>query len=162
MEKNKQPQNLMQDKLPLDPFDADAAQTQPDPQSEMVTITVDGQALTLTMEQLVQAAIAGLSKRGEMLRLAGASSQVPNGQVYANFISAYPDVKPGDIPQEVWQDAQTEGSLVSAYRKYEIALLREKLRALEQNADNRKQAVGSAAGDGHPVQIDPVIAALRA
>ena len=28
MEKNKQPQNLMQDKLPLDPFDADAAQTQ--------------------------------------------------------------------------------------------------------------------------------------
>ena len=55
MEKNKQPQNLMQDKLPLDPFDADAAQTQPDPQSEMVTITVDGQALTLTMEQLVQA-----------------------------------------------------------------------------------------------------------
>ena len=70
-------------------------------------------------------------------------------------------MQPGDIPQEVWQDAQTEGSLVSAYRKYEIALLKAQLQALEQNARNRQQAVGSAAGDGQPAQMDPVIAALR-
>ena len=131
------------------------------PEEETITLTVDGQEITLTMEQLVQAAISGLSRQGEMIRMAGAAGQVPDGQVYANFIASYPDVQPGDIPQEVWQDAQTEGSLVSAYRKYEIALLRAKLRALEQNDFNRRQAVGPAQGDGQPVQLDPVIAALR-
>ena len=128
---------------------------------DTVTLTVDGQQVTLTMDQLVQAAVSGLSRRGEMIRMAGASGRVPNGQVYANFIAAYPDVQPGDIPPEVWQDAQTEGSLVSAYRKYEIALLKAQLRALEQNDRNRRQAVGSAAGDGQPAQMDPVVAALR-
>ncbi len=133
----------------------------PPASGDTVTLTVDGQQITLTMDQLIQAAVSGLSRRGEMIRMAGASGQVPNGQVYANFIAAYPDVQPGDIPQEVWQDAQTEGSLVSAYRKYEIALLKARLQALEQNARNRQQAVGSAAGDGQPAQMDPVIAALR-
>lgn len=131
------------------------------PQEETVTLTVDGQEITLTMEQLVQAAVSGLSRRGEVIRMAGAAGQVPDGQVYANFIAAYPEVQPGDIPQEVWQDAQMEGSLVSAYRKYEIALLKAKLKALEQNEANQRQAVGSAAGDGQPVQLDPVVAALR-
>lgn len=131
------------------------------PEEETVTLTVDGQEITLTMEQLVQAAVSGLSRRAEVIRMAGAAGQVPDGQVYANFIAAYPEVQPGDIPQEVWQDAQMEGSLVSAYRKYEIAQLRARLKALEQNAANRRQAVGSAAGDGQPSQIDPVVAALR-
>ncbi len=178
------------------------------PEEETVTLTVDGQEITLTMEQLVQAAVSGLSRRAEMIRMAGAAGQVPDGQVYANFIASYPEVQPGDIPQEVWQDAQMErraemirmagaagqvpdgqvyanfiasypevqpgdipqevwqdaqmeGSLVSAYRKYEIAQLRARLKALEQNAANRRQAVGSAAGDGQPSQIDPVVAALR-
>ena len=106
------------------------------PEEETVTLTVDGQEITLTMEQLVQAAVSGLSRRAEVIRMAGAAGQVPDGQVYANFIAAYPEVQPGDIPQEVWQDAQMEGSLVSAYRKYEIAQLRAS-------------------------QIDPVVAALR-
>lgn len=128
---------------------------------DTVTLTVDGQQVTLTMDQLIQAAVSGLSRRGEMIRMAGASSRVPNGQVYANFIAAYPDVQPGDIPPEVWQDAQTEGSLVSAYRKYEIALLKARLQALEQNDRNRRQAVGPASGDGQPAQMDPVVAALR-
>lgn len=143
-----------------EPF-AGEAQPAPRGAGDTVTLTVDGQEITLTMEQLIQAAESGLSRRGEVIRMAGASGQVPNGQVYANFIAAYPDVKPGDIPQEVWRDAQMEGSLVSAYRKYEIALLRARLRALEQNERNQRQAVGSAAGDGQPAQLDPIAAALR-
>ncbi|MGM9612891.1 MAG: hypothetical protein ACI3XZ_05245 [Butyricicoccus sp.] len=153
----------MEQKKPLDmqdnPFEE--GQAVKTPQEETITLNVDGQDITLTMEQLVQAAVSGLSRRSEVIRMAGASSQVPDGQVYANFIASYPDVQPGDIPQEVWQDAQMEGSLVSAYRKYEIAQLKAKLAALEQNETNRRQAVGSAAGDGQPAQIDPVIAALR-
>ena len=141
------------------PFQQTESQTAPP--EETITLHVDGQDITLTMEQLVDAAVSGLSRRGEMIRLAGAAGQVPSGQVYANFIAAYPDVQPGDIPQQVWQDAQTEGSLVSAYRKYEIALLKARLKALEQNEQNRKQVIGSAQGDGQPAQLDPVIAALR-
>lgn len=153
----------MEQKKPLDmqenPFEeGPKAQT---PQEETITLNVDGQDITLTMEQLVQAAVSGLSRRSEVIRMAGAAGQVPNGQVYANFIASYPDVQPGDIPQEVWQDAQMEGSLVSAYRKYEIAQLKARLAALEKNETNRQQAVGSAHGDGQPAQIDPVIAALR-
>lgn len=132
------------------------------PEEETITLNVDGQEIAVTMEQLIQAAISGLSRRGEMIRMAGASSQVPDGQVYANFIAAYPEVQPGDIPQEVWQDAQAEGSLVSAYRKYELAQLKARLQALEQNEKNQQQAVGSAAGDGQPAQMDPVVDALRA
>lgn len=147
----------MEQKKQDNPFEEGAK----NPQEETIALTVDGQELTLTMEQLVQAAISGLSRRGEIIRMAGAAGQVPDGQVYANFIASYPEVRPGDIPQQVWQDAQMEGSLVSAYRKYEIAQLKAKLAALEQNAVNRAQAVGSAHGDGQPGQLDPVIAALR-
>ena len=116
----------MEQKKQDNPFE-EGAKT---PQEETIALTVDGQELTLTMEQLVQAAISGLSRRGEIIRMAGAAGQVPDG-------------------------------LVSAYRKYEIAQLKAKLAALEQNAVNREQAVGSAHGDGQPGQLDPVIAALR-
>ena len=133
----------------------------PPANGDTVTLTVDGQQITLTMDQLIQAAVSGLSRRGEMIRMAGASGQVPNGQVYANFIAAYPDVQPGDIPQEVWQDAQTEGSLVSAYRKYEIALLKARLQALAIRISIPPAGCWLSRRDGQPAQMDPVIAALR-
>ena len=45
---------------------------------------------------------------------------MPNGQIYAAFVEEYPDVRPEDIPQQVWEWAQQEGSLVSAYRKWRL------------------------------------------
>lgn len=141
------------------PFEEGAGKAPP--QEQTVTLAVDGQEIVLTMEQLVQAAVSGLSRRAEVVRVAGAAGQVPNGQVYANFIAAYPGVQPGEIPAEVWEDAQMEGSLVSAYRKHEIAQLKARLAALEQNEVNRRQVVGSAAGDGQPAQLDAVVTALR-
>lgn len=142
----------------VNPFEEGAAKA---PQEGTVTLQVDGQDITLSMEQLVQAAMNGLSQRSEVIRMAGAAGQVPSGQVYANFIAAYPQVQPGEIPTEVWEDAHMEGSLVSAYRKHEIAELKARLAALEQNERNRTQVVGPAAGDGQPMQADPVIHALR-
>lgn len=148
----------------LQPQENNPFEEQPAPQDaqeQTITLEVDGQEIVLTMEQLVQAAMNGLSRRAEVVRMAGAAGQVPNGQVYANFIANYPAVQPGEIPPEVWQDAKMEGSLVSAYRKYEIGQLKARIAALEQNAVNRTQAVGSAAGDGQPAQLDPVVSALR-
>ena len=140
------------------PFEEGAARA---PQDERVTLVVDGEEIRLTMDELVQAAVSGLSRRAEVIRMAGAAGQVPSGQIYANFVAAYPEVQPGDIPPEVWEDAQMEGNLVSAYRKHEIAALKARLAALEQNERNRTQTVGPAVGDGQPAQIDPIIYALR-
>ena len=64
------------------------------------------------------------------------------------------------IPQQVWEWAQQEGSLVSAYRKWEIAELRDELAALEMNQKNRRAAVGPAQSDGEPAGVDPVTLAL--
>lgn len=140
----------------VDPFDG-----KPTPE-QTYPVTVDGQEVSLTLAQLIDAAAAGLSKRNQAARLSSAAANVPAGQIYAEFVAEYPDVRPEDIPEEVWQDAQTEGSLVSAYRRYENEQLRARLAALEQNERNRAQAVGSAAGEGEPAGVDPVAAALLA
>lgn len=49
---------------------------------------------------------------------------------------------------------------MSAYRKWEIAELRDELAALEMNQKNRRAAVGPAQSDGEPVGVDPVTLAL--
>ena len=108
----------------------------------------------------VEAAAQGLSKHNAYVRRNRAANTLPNGQIYAAFVEEYPDVRPEDIPQQVWEWAQQEGSLVSAYRKWEIAELRDELAALEMNRKNRRAAVGTAQTDGEPAGIDPVTLAL--
>ena len=110
---------------------------------------------------------------------------MPNGQIYAAFVEEYPDVRPEEIPPQVWEWAQQEGSLVSAYgkweilelkdelaalemnrytyrayRKWEILELKDELAALEMNQKNRRAAVGPAQSDGEPSGVDPVTLAL--
>ena len=75
----------------------------------------------------------GLSKQNAYVRRNRAANGMPNGQIYAAFVEEYPEVKPEDIPQQVWEWAQQEGSLVSAYRKWEILELKDELAALEVN-----------------------------
>lgn len=112
---------------------------------------MDGDIVELTLEELIDAAAQGLSKRNAYIRRNRAANAMPNGQIYAAFVEEYPDVRPEDIPQQVWEWAQQEGSLVSAYRKWEIAELRDELAALEMNQKNRRSAVGSGAvGTGNP------------
>ena len=106
------------------------------------------------------AAAQGLSKRNAYIRRNRAANAMPNGQIYAAFVEEYPDVRPEDIPQQVWEWAQQEGSLVSAYRKWEIAELKDELAALEMNQKNRRAAVGPAQSDGEPTGVDPVTLAL--
>ena len=123
-------------------------------------VPVDGQTVQLTLEQLIEAASLGLSKQNAYVRRNRAANGMPNGQIYAAFVEEYPDVRPEEIPQQVWQWAQQEGSLVSAYRKWEILELKDELAALEMNQKNRRAAVGPAQSDGEPAGVDPVTLAL--
>lgn len=145
-----------------DPFLQGApAQAEADPSAAPTyTVTADGQTHELTLEQLLDAAARGLSKQNAYIRRNRAANGMPNGQIYAAFIEEYPEVRPEDIPPQVWEWAQQEGSLVSAYRKWEVLTLRDELAALEMNQKNRQAAVGTAKGDGEPAGLDPVTLAL--
>lgn len=76
---------------------------------------------------------------------------------YHKFFSAYPDVNPADIPDDVWQQVGQGEPLVEAYRRHENAQLKAKLAALEQNERNRQAAVGSLAGEAGQDEADPFL-----
>lgn len=76
---------------------------------------------------------------------------------YHKFFSAYPDVNPADIPDDVWQQVGQGESLLGAYRSYENAQLKAKLAALEQNEKNKQAAVGSLAGEAGQDEVDPFL-----
>ncbi len=145
----------------LNPFaqgaPAEAAQA---PAEQTFPVPVDGQTVELTLDELIQAASLGLSKQNAYVRRNRAANGIPNGHIYAAFVEEYPDVRPEDIPQQVWEWAQQEGSLVSAYRKWEILELKDELAAMEMNRKNRRAAVGPAQSDGEPAGVDPVTLAL--
>lgn len=67
-----------------------------------------------------------------------------------NFMSAYPDVKPNDIPKEVWDEVSRTGDLVGAYTRHENARLKAENEALKQNNKNAARSTGSSktAGSG--------------
>lgn len=149
-----------------------AADKQPPQGTEQTyAVTVDGQTLELTLEQLIAAAEQGLSRANDAAKndqksampnqmdgAAGEPSAQPN--VYQSFLSAYPDINAQDIPPEVWDEANRSGDLLGAYRAYEIRKLREELEQLRKNADNRRMDVGSARSDGENNITDPIILAL--
>ena len=149
------------DTLPADPFtapqaNAPAAAQAAAGEAPRYPVPVDGQTVELTIE----AASLGLSKQNAYVRRNRAAAGMPNGQIYAAFVEEYPEVKPEDIPPEVWDWAQREGSLVSAYRKWELLTLKDELAALEMNQKNRRAAVGPAQSDGEATGVDPVTLAL--
>lgn len=143
--------------MTMDLFETGAAA---EPSGETFTVTVDGQPLELTLDQLIEAAKQGLSKVNRAARLQNRAGEVPEGELYAQFLAQYPDIKPEDIPPEVWKQANECGSLLAAYQNYELQKLREELSAQKKNQQNRSSALGSARTDGAPPEIDPIAAAL--
>ena len=95
---------------PLDPF---AAAEAPETASKTTyPVEADGEIHELTLDELIEAAAQGLSRHNAYVRRNRAANALPNGQIYAAFVEEYPDVRPEDIPQQVWEWAQQEGSLV--------------------------------------------------
>lgn len=64
------------------------------------------------------------------------------------FMSVYGDIKPADIPKEVWADVNKGMTLLTAYTKYENKELKAKLEAEKQNEKNKKRATGSQTSAG--------------
>lgn len=131
-----------------------------DSDQQLYPVVVDGQTVELTLEQLIAAAEQGLSKANGTARREQAAGRVQGGDVYQDFLNEYPDIRPTDIPQEVWDSANQSGDLLGAYRIYEIQKLRQELEDYKKNADNRKMDVGSARSDGENTITDPIILAL--
>lgn len=137
-----------------------AKNQQPQDTEQTYAVTVDGQTLELTLEQLIAAAEQGLSRANDAAKRSQNGGQGGQSNVYQSFLSAYPDVNAQDIPPEVWDDANRSGDLLGAYRVFEIRKLREELEQLRKNADNRRMDVGSARSDGENTITDPIILAL--
>lgn len=137
-----------------------AQQPLTDSDEQLYPVTVDGQTVELTLEQLIAAAEQGLSKANGAARREQAAGRVPDGDVYQTFLDEYPDIRPNDIPPEVWDAANQSGDLLGAYRVYEIRKLRQQLEDMQKNADNRRMDVGSARSDGETKVTDPIILAL--
>lgn len=138
-----------------------------DSEEQLYTVTVDGEEMQLTLEQLIAAAEQGLSRANRSARADGMAGSQPgmtaegqSGDVYNRFLQAYPDVCPTDIPESVWEQANRTGDLLEAYRVFEIAQLRQELADLKLNQKNRERDVGSARSDGESRITDPIILAL--
>lgn len=76
-------------------------------------------------------------------------------QMMAEFLDAYPDVKPEDIPVEVWAEVNKGRNLLDAYVRYENKRLKEEMAKFQQqqqvqqaNEKNAASSTGSAKSSG--------------
>jgi hypothetical protein len=76
-------------------------------------------------------------------------------QMMAEFLDAYPDVKPEDIPVEVWVEVNKGRNLLDAYVSYENKRLKEEMAKFQQqqqvqqaNEKNAASSTGSAKSSG--------------
>jgi len=68
-------------------------------------------------------------------------------KMYLEFLEAYPDVKPEDVPAEVWQEVAKGRNLLDAYVRYENQKLKAEMAKYQQQqqtqAANMKNAASS-------------------
>jgi len=81
------------------------------------------------------------------------------------FQSEYGQMKPDDIPQEVWGiygDGTKGYTLLQAVQKHENARLKAKMAALEKSKENKARSTGSADSAGKEKASDPWLSDLEA
>ena len=70
--------------MTVNPFAQEqAAEIQPQENAQTYPVEVDGDIVELTLEELIDAAAQGLSKRNAYIRRNRAANAMPNGQIYA-------------------------------------------------------------------------------
>lgn len=84
-----------------------------------------------------------------------AKAESDKNKQYADFVEQFPNVKPEDIPKEVFEKAQSS-NLVSAYKDWLITDLQTKLQIKEQNEKNANSAIGSVTETGQTKKQEPV------
>ena len=66
------------------------------------------------------------------------------------FAKAHPELKPDDIPQEVWEDIFQTNNLEASYIKYQAKKTKDENAFLKKNAENKARSTGSMKSDGKP------------
>ena len=66
-------------------------------------------------------------------------------KMYLEFLEAYPDVKPEDVPAEVWQEVARGRSLLDAYVRYENKRLKDEMAKFQQQQQNQQANQTNAA-----------------
>ena len=66
-------------------------------------------------------------------------------KMYLEFLEAYPDVKPEDVPVEVWQEVAKGRSLLDAYIRYENQKLKAEMAKYQQQQQNQQANQTNAA-----------------
>ena len=69
-------------------------------------------------------------------------------QMYAEFLQMYPEVKPEQIPKEVWQLVNQGHRLASAYAIHENKLLKQQYQTQQANFKNAESSTGSVKTPG--------------
>ncbi len=69
-------------------------------------------------------------------------------QMYAEFLQMYPEVKPEQIPKEVWQMVNEGHRLASAYAIHENKLLKQQYQTQQANFKNAESSTGSVKTQG--------------
>lgn len=82
---------------------------------------------------------------------------------FLEFASEYTDIKPEQIPTDVWKIyGKGDCTLVQAYIRYENQQLKAKLAAAEKNAENKQRSTGSMRSAGNNnTNSDPWLADLE-
>ena len=134
-------------------------QTGLSPEAAKERVQLEGERAQLETERKAveqEKATAQAQQRADQLK-----QERINGDLQT-FLSAYPDVKPADIPKEVWTAVHGEGGrspvpLVTAYTKHLNEQMRMELEALKQDKENRAKAPGSMSTNGAKSDIDSLI-----
>ena len=83
------------------------------------------------------------AEKKEEAKAAEPSPEERRQKMFADFLTAYPDVRAEDIPKEVWDRAGQTYDLTGAYRDHEIRQLRAEIQTLRQNDKNKERSTGS-------------------
>lgn len=80
--------------------------------------------------------------------------QVPDAvqQDMMNFVRMYPDVKPTEIPQDVWADVNRGISLVTAYTKHQNKELKSQIETMKHQEKIKDRSTGSRRTSGNNTQ----------
>lgn len=65
------------------------------------------------------------------------------------FAQKHPEMKPEDVPKEVWDDVFVTNNLEASYAKYEAKKLKEENETLKKNAKNKSRSTGSMRSSGN-------------
>lgn len=152
-------------------------------QSTAFTLKHLNQVRTVGKEEVIRLAQQGLDYervraerdrlrdyRSQAEALSGRGAEQPGGQTAPerarqerlradmdNFIFRYPQVKPEEIPGQVWAAVRRGESLTEAYTRHHSSRLEAELAAERQNRENQRRSTGSlASGDDglHQSELD--------